>query len=102
MWSPLAIDAETFSARFRNAVTVYQLVSPSTHSLRLRSYRRCEEARRKLQIDNPDWVRISRGGVATIPVRVMVSVMPPSVSGNGCRVQPASTPCAQPAPQNGL
>ena len=75
--SPLAMERVTLSASCRNALIVYQLVSLSTHRCCDRSNLRCAQARRKVVIRSLSLVMKFFGAVATTPVNVMVSVMPP-------------------------
>ncbi len=53
MRSPFFRDLNTFDARERNAVTVYQLVAPLTQAALARSHRRDGEARRRLVMAMP-------------------------------------------------
>jgi hypothetical protein len=66
--SPLLIEPAVLIARVRNAVMVYQLVSPSTHFIKARSNLRYDEARRNEVIGKPSVVTMWRGVVATKPV----------------------------------
>jgi hypothetical protein len=67
---PFSIELAAWIASWRNAVIVYQLVSPSIHFSWLRSNRRWVDARRNEVIGNPSLVTMCLGGVATRPVMV--------------------------------
>ena len=64
---PLARLLTAFSARLRQHVTVYQLVSASTTLLSAVEYRRAVTASRKLHTVVPCWVTLRTGSVATLP-----------------------------------